>query len=108
MDEREKQIDELAKTLYKGGAEPCGRKIPCKSCSAYARNKERPYLYCSCYRIAENLYEAGYRKQVQGVWKTESNGVVVCSNCGEEHEWDDYRPSYCEDCGARMKDDREV
>jgi predicted amidophosphoribosyltransferase len=57
--------------------------------------------------MAEMIFDAGYRKQEQGVWKTESNGVVVCSNCGEEHEWDDYRPSYCEDCGARMKDDRE-
>lgn len=104
MDEREKQIDELAKTLYKGGAEPCGRKIPCKKCSVYS---DTDGIYCACYIKAERLYDAGYRKQEQGVWKTESNGVVVCSNCGEEHEWDDYRPSYCEDCGARMKDDRE-
>ena len=28
--------------------------------------------------------------------------VVVCSNCGEEHGWDEYRATYCEDCGAKM------
>lgn len=28
--------------------------------------------------------------------------VVVCSNCGEEHAWEEYRATYCEDCGAKM------
>lgn len=28
--------------------------------------------------------------------------VVVCSECGEEHAWDEYRATYCEDCGAKM------
>lgn len=28
--------------------------------------------------------------------------VCVCSECGEEHAWDEYRATYCEDCGAKM------
>lgn len=39
---------------------------------------------------------------VHGRWITYENGVTVCSNCGEEHEWDEYRATYCEDCGAKM------
>lgn len=32
----------------------------------------------------------------------EDNGVQICDNCGEEHEWADYRASWCDCCGARM------
>lgn len=39
---------------------------------------------------------------VYGTW-LEEDGMQICSNCGEEHEWDDYRASYCEDCGAKMR-----
>lgn len=39
---------------------------------------------------------------VYGV-RLEEDGMQICSNCGEEHEWDDYRASYCEDCGAKMR-----
>lgn len=38
----------------------------------------------------------------RGRWIKEENGVIVCSECGEEHEWEDYRAIYCEDCGAKM------
>lgn len=91
MTDKEKQIEEMARVI----------------CSGCPDGEECKRIMCTEWYIAEKIYSAGYRKRVQGVWKTESNGVVVCSNCGEEHEWDDYRPSYCEDCGARMKDDRE-
>lgn len=36
-----------------------------------------------------------------GVWITYDDGLTVCSNCGEEHEWDDFRPSYCDTCGSK-------
>ena len=39
----------------------------------------------------------------KGEWIVEENGVIVCSECGEEHEWIDYRASFCEDCGADMR-----
>lgn len=41
---------------------------------------------------------------VYGVWlEEEGSDTQVCSNCGEEHCWADYRASYCEDCGAKMR-----
>ena len=41
------------------------------------------------------------RYVVHGRW-LEDNGVQICSNCGEEHEWADYRASWCDCCGAKM------
>lgn len=38
---------------------------------------------------------------VHGRWIKDGD-VVVCSNCGEEHAWEEYRATYCEDCGAKM------
>lgn len=32
----------------------------------------------------------------------EDGDYQICSNCGEEHEWGDYRASYCDVCGAKM------
>lgn len=29
--------------------------------------------------------------------------VQVCQKCGEEHVWIDYRPAFCECCGADMR-----
>lgn len=38
-----------------------------------------------------------------GRWiKDGEDGPVYCSECGEEHEWEDYRASYCDTCGAKM------
>ena len=39
---------------------------------------------------------------VHGRWVNVGGGYVACSECGEEHGWEDYRASYCEDCGAKM------
>lgn len=36
-----------------------------------------------------------------GHW-IEEDGCQICSECGEEHEWDEYRAAYCDVCGARM------
>lgn len=32
----------------------------------------------------------------------EQDGMQICSNCGEEHTWDDFRAAYCDCCGAKM------
>ena len=40
----------------------------------------------------------------RGHW-IEENGCQICSECGEEHEWDDYRAAYCDVCGAEMEVD---
>lgn len=37
----------------------------------------------------------------RGRW-IEEDGIQICSECGEEHEWEDYRAPYCDTCGARM------
>jgi hypothetical protein len=37
----------------------------------------------------------------RGYWK-EDGEYQICSVCGEEHHWDEYRATYCEDCGAKM------
>ena len=39
---------------------------------------------------------------VRGEW-IEDGDMQICSNCGEEHSWEEYRASYCEDCGAKME-----
>ena len=39
---------------------------------------------------------------VRGRWIVDDSGVIICSECGAEHEWQDYRATFCEDCGAKM------
>lgn len=39
-----------------------------------------------------------------GHW-IEDGDFQICSECGEEHCWQDYRASYCEDCGAKMDEE---
>lgn len=36
-----------------------------------------------------------------GKWIDE-DGIQICSECGEEHEWEDFRATYCDNCGALM------
>lgn len=38
---------------------------------------------------------------VHGRWVKDGE-VVACSECGAEHAWEEYRATYCEDCGAKM------
>lgn len=40
----------------------------------------------------------------RGHW-IEEYGCQICSECGEEHEWDEYRAAYCDVCGAKMEVD---
>ena len=59
--------------------------------------------------LANALYNAGYRKQEQGVWifEYEFYGKMICSNCKEEalvNECNEYVDSdFCPNCGAKMK-----
>lgn len=45
---------------------------------------------------------ADVKEVKHGYWITDEKGIVICSECGEEHAWDEYRATYCEDCGAKM------
>lgn len=42
----------------------------------------------------------------RGEWITDEEGFVICSECGEEHTWDEFRPPYCDMCGAKMDGER--
>ena len=37
----------------------------------------------------------------RGHW-IEDGDCQICSECGEEHCWDEYRAAYCDSCGAKM------
>ena len=56
------------------------------------------------YETIDNTPEADVVEVRHGHW-VEDGEYQVCSECGEEHHWDEYRATYCEDCGAKM--DRE-
>ena len=101
---REKQIEEIARTLCENG---------CKECTQ---------TLCADWYKAEALYNAGYRKQVgnanfattTGEWieQEKIRGKVspeaVCSNCGREvvYQVIDGKwafENFCPHCGAKMK-----
>ena len=76
----------------------------CKEC--YETN----YCACRVYEVCRNLYNAGYRKQIEGEWIWTENGEAdcekywVCSVC-KEHEF--VKTKYCPNCGAKMRKEGE-
>lgn len=56
---------------------------------------ERPSLYI------KSIPAADVAPVRHGRW-IEEDGTQICSECGEEHEWEDYRAPYCDTCGAKM------
>ena len=57
-------------------------------------------IFAFAKEIAE-MPEADVVEVKHGHW-IEDGEYQVCSVCGEEHHWDEYRATYCEDCGAKM------
>lgn len=51
--------------------------------------------------IINNAPAADVVEVRHGRW-IEEDGIQICSECGEEHEWEDYRAPYCDTCGAKM------
>ena len=51
-------------------------------------------------KLIEPLRNVSEKKT--GKW-IEEDGLVICSECGEEHDWIDYRANFCENCGADMR-----
>ena len=87
------QIKEMAKVTMKH----CKIDNQCGSCEYETCNE--------C--LAEALYNAGYRKQVDGEWidkatmiRTPSAINYTCSVCGCESA---RTTPYCPNCGAKMK-----
>lgn len=59
----------------------------------------------SLYELVDTFAEvptADVKEVKHGEWITDKDGYVTCSECGEEHTWDDFRPPFCDMCGARM------
>lgn len=96
------QIEEMARTL-------CGEKeITCRECDSCDA--------CEFWIESSVLYNAGYRKQVEGEWiaKDNFNGrctIATCSKCGVEKAFSvlvrietiSTLYPYCQKCGAKMK-----
>ena len=53
------------------------------------------------YAVIESMPAADVAPVVHGHW-IEDGDYQICSECGEEHCWDEYRAAYCDSCGAKM------
>ena len=86
-----KQIDELAKDL---NALSCTNRCP--NCKHFYNEYE---VSCVDMNFAEKLYDAGYRKQVEGEWVKYGSGFY-CSLCTCTQE---KKTNFCPNCGAHMR-----
>ena len=102
-----KRIEEMAKDLAKI---QCNKK-GCEDCEFYQFECDDFQHYT---KIAELLYNAGYRKQEQGEWIfNEEKDAFFCSLCDSEALIDasfigiDFAiaelSDFCPHCGAKMK-----
>lgn len=57
--------------------------------------------YAAAFAEIRKLPAADVAEVVYAYW-IEDGDTQICSNCGEEHEWDTYRASFCDACGAKM------
>lgn len=95
MENKEKQIEEMAEIL----AGDCG---DCSNCEY-----DNDVKGC-CFKNAERIYNAGYRKERQGEWKPimqELNccDTLECSICEFVIDISQGDYNYCPNCGAKMK-----
>ena len=108
--EMHEQIEEMAKTIaIKRGVRCDQRKSNCERCSSLGGA-------CLCYDYAKILYDAGYRKQIEGEWVyhecvSSCDGVksgYSCSVCDafvdeNSFEAEEFHKAFCGACGAKMK-----
>ena len=57
--------------------------------------------FCDVLKSIKEMPTADVEEVRHGRW-IEDGDVQICSECGEEHEWADYRAPYCDICGAKM------
>lgn len=57
-----------------------------------------------CIDLLDSIPAADVAPVRRGRW-IEEDGIQICSECGEEHEWEDYRAPYCDTCEAEMNKD---
>lgn len=82
---RDQQIKALAKTI-------------CSSIEAQSYCKDC-YDFDKC-KVAQALYEAGYRRVPEATRTLHVGSKHICSNCGELASME----NYCSKCGARVID----
>jgi hypothetical protein len=107
MTDKKKQIDEMAKIeLYRAvNGQRCLRSGYCTHCGAHKAATNPKYQKCDCYRIAEIIFDAGYRKQRECKDVSKWRGVFECSEC----HWTDEdigtadQILFCAGCGAKVK-----
>ena len=80
---KEKQIEEMALIIHK--IMPIGLELSAA--------------------VATDLYNADYRRQSEGEWKTVGEELknTTCSVCGHWVETPYGKTPYCPNCGAKMK-----
>ena len=89
----EKQIEELARVI----------------CGGCPNTEECLHVMCMEWYNAKKIYNAGYRKRVEGEWleRTEYNEIEDCEDeyyqCSECELCINYTPKFCPNCGAKMK-----
>lgn len=69
-------------------------------------NMQDLYLPVHFLDLIADIPTADVKEVKHGEWITDEDGFVICSECGEEHTWDDFRPPFCDICGSRMDDGR--
>ena len=81
--------------------------IEIKECIDAVYGADCAYFDVDGFAIANEIFNAGYRKQSEGEWELGKSGVMsFCSTCGywahprEVDEWD-----YCPRCGAKMREE---
>ena len=95
MTQREEQLEEMAGVLKF-----------CKDTPIEQCNTKKNCSHC----IAEQIYNAGYRKTIEAGWQSGlKNGQYgfYCTNCGagftgENSEWIAKSHKFCPECGANM------
>ena len=103
--DKEKQIEEMAELIHEAENNRCYHSS-CRDCKYGGKDDD----LCTEKVTAEYLYEAGYRKQVEGEWVKQvkvarKNNLpplcyYQCSLCGVYLV---EQASFCPNCGAKMK-----
>ena len=61
--------------------------------------KDTACVVCPVKQFVENIYNAGYRKQVEATRGLHLGHMYYCSNCGKLT----YMDKFCANCGAKVK-----
>lgn len=91
MHDKEKQIEELARyCCLHCEKEYCGRCV----------EGFDPGRCTAALDTAEAIYNAGYRKKIEGEWEQKGLWNPRCSVC---KAYSNYEGNFCPNCGAKMK-----